>query len=362
MAKIGLLCCLAAVFAAVPSVLAGEVTATDYHFKEVRGTGSFVPEHRVVTTNVANSFAKETRRTKPDPDFDIPSTLIGRMQAAHYATVRGELCKVDVLDVCELAALMKIGLTNAQEIAQRPRGDMKFCDDLFTEEYRRNMWPFDVEAFEKKSLETNLVRGADGCYRFADASNRGDASEAAAFRWVNREIEQWAVRQLDAVFPRMDEKLFCKISGDEKMPDGMSAWVVDKFGTGNVEWFAIQRNEDGAWHPRSYFYGIWDGREPTVVGMLDSFPTRKEGATLRAYRFDVAARHNLAVLMWRHCVNAMFMNPWVVQSLLKKAEACGVPTAEANLKVLLAHIPELKKDGNPADGVTNRQNSHAYEK
>ncbi len=91
------------------------------------------------------------------------------MQAAHYAVARKELCKVGVFDVCEFAALMKIGLTNAYEIAQRPRGEMKFCDDLFTEEYRKNMWPFDVEAFEK-SLETNLVRGGgrllSACGRF----------------------------------------------------------------------------------------------------------------------------------------------------------------------------------------------------
>ncbi len=133
MAKIRLFCCFAAVFAAVLSALAGESAATDNH-------------------------PKATRRTNPDPDFDIPPTLIARMQAAHYAVARKELCKVGVFDVCEFAALMKIGLTNAYEIAQRPRGEMKFCDDLFTEEYRKNMWPFDVEAFEK-SLETNLVRG-----------------------------------------------------------------------------------------------------------------------------------------------------------------------------------------------------------
>ncbi|GEM_PF-1737435 len=327
MAKIRMFCCFAAVFAAVLSALAGESAATDNH-------------------------PKATRRTNPDPDFDIPPTLIARMQAAHYAVARKELCKVGVFDVCEFAALMKIGLTNAYEIAQRPRGEMKFCDDLFTEEYRKNMWPFDVEAFEK-SLETNLVRGgADGCYRLADASSRGDTSEAAAFRWVNREIEQWAVRQLDAVFPRMDEKLFCKMFGTEKMPDGTFAWVVAKSGTGNVEWFAVQRNEDGAWHPRSYVYGFWDGREPTVVGVLDSFPTRKEGAALRAHRLDVTALHNLAVLMWRHRVNAMFMNPWEVQAFLKKAAARDMPTAKANLEVLLAHIPELKEDGNPAGMVS----------
>ncbi len=150
----------------------------------------------------------------------------------------------------------------------------------------------------------------------------------------------------------MDLKLFCKMFGTEKMPDGTFAWVVAKSGTGNVEWFAVQRNEDGAWHPRSYVYGFWDGRESTVVGVLDSFPTRKEGAALRAHRLDVTALHNLAVLMWRHRVNAMFMNPWEVQAFLKKAAARDMPTAKANLEVLLAHIPELKEDGNPAGMVS----------
>ena len=50
--------------------------------------------------------------------------------------------------------------------------------------------------------------------------------------------------------------------------------------------------------------------------------------------------HNLAVLEWRHRNFRMGMNPLRIRGCLEAARRLKVPTAEANLKVLLDHIPE----------------------
>ena len=55
---------------------------------------------------------------------------------------------------------------------------------------------------------------------------------------------------------------------------------------------------------------------------------------------DFAATQNLAVLEWRHRNFRMGMTPRRIKSCLEEARRLNVPTAEANLKVLLDHIPE----------------------
>ncbi len=301
--------------------------------------------------------------------FDIPPSLIFRMEAAHYAALRGERGITNAFDALELFALGKAGFTNAYEISVRPRGEMKFCDDQLTEEERKSLWPFEVEAFEK-SLEQKLVRDKGGRYRLvrkylsevamtndvfspvptlkaAHLELRGDDELEASnptIRWVNHQIEQWAIKQMDSKFKRMDGKSFCKMSGDEKMPEDTFAWELDKMGEDGTgrECFVIQRGE-GAWNPREYMYILWDGKDRVVpVASFASFPNRKEAAALRMYICDIAALHNLAVLEWRHRVDSRAMSPLRIKLFLEKSKRLEVPTAEGNLKVLFDHIPEAR--------------------
>ena len=168
---------------------------------------------KAATNDVAGCVQKAG--AKP---FDIPPSLIFRMDAAHAVALGKELNISNDFDRLELLALGKAGFTNAYEISMRPRGEMKFCDDQMSEEERKSLWPFEVEAFEK-ALEQKLVRDKTGRYRLVHKDLSGNAKmgdgelEASnpTIRWVNHEIEQWAIQQMDTKFKRMDGKSFCKI-------------------------------------------------------------------------------------------------------------------------------------------------------
>ena len=298
----------------------------------------------LVPTNAVAAAVAVPRCYKP---FNIPPSLIHRMTMAHNAA-RNRLLGISI-DTEELFASDGNGgdFTNAHAIAARPRGEMKFCDDRLNDKEREKLWPFDVESFEK-SLEAKMSRDSKGRFRFKDESAKevgtangdGLAAPTPTFRWVNHEIEEWAVKQLDGKFTRMDEKSFCKTFGYGEMPDGTFAWTLSNLG----EYFVMQRCE-GAWHRREYRYVLKRAKmkRGVPVASFDSFPSRKEAAAMRTYGRNAAAMNNLAVLEWQHRNHRLSMIPARIKWFLETSKAGGVTEAEANLKVLRDHIPEVFK-------------------
>lgn len=275
-------------------------------------------------------------------DFDIPKSLLTRMYEAHNAARDVSFNITNAFDAEEMFGLANCGMANADEIVARPRGEMKFCDDLLTEEERAEIWPFDVEAFEAE-LEAKMVRDGGSLYRLRpETAEEGAVKEDGlvasnpTIRWVNHEMEQWATEQMDAKFNRMGEETFCKMFGEESMPEDFVVWDM-----GEEEYFMIIQR-DGAWNSRDYIFVLWrDGEDPCVVASLDSFPNRKEGVAIRGWRYESICVNNVAVLDWQHRSRRLSMNPWVIAKGLAIAAEEGVTVAEYNLKVLLDHIPEL---------------------
>ena len=87
---------------------------------------------------------------------------------------------------------------------------------------------------------------------------------------------------------------------------------------------------------------LWNGADdPFPVAVFDSFPNAKEATAALCIQSNAASANNLAVLAWRHQINRMSMNPWVIRRRLEAAAEAQVPTAEGNLAVLKEHIPEV---------------------
>lgn len=271
-----------------------------------------------------------------EAEFDIPASLIDRMRFS-YNLVRNKMTGgPENLDGEELMALMMLGYGNAPEIAERPRGEMVFADDGLGEEERRELWPFDVEAFEA-TLEAQLDRDERGLYCLKD--DEGDLFPFnPTMRWLNEKLEEWAVGQLDAAFTRVTPEVQTEITGGLEEEGGeVLMWAIP--GDGD-EFFAIERS-DGAWELRSYLYLLWDGKDrPTLFGEFYSFPSRKEAVAMRTALHDSRSLNNMAVLYWRHRVFPMQFNPAEIKEMLELAQQDGVSCAKANLAVLDAHIPE----------------------
>lgn len=279
-----------------------------------------------------------------DGEFDIPPSLVCRMYQAHNAARDRRLNGGQPFDAEELFGLMECGITNAEAIAAQPRGEMRFCDDCLTDDKRRELWPFDVASFEAE-LEAKMVRDEDGLFRkkaepdgSAAAGDEGLVASNPTIRWVNSEIEQWAIARLDEKYTRLDDAALRKAAGNDAFPEGWLVWMLADM-DGAREFFAIARG-DGAWDPRYYMYILCDANGMTVLASFDSFPNRHEAATMLMLGDDIAAVHNLAVLEWRHRNFRMGMNPLRIRGCLEAAKRLNVPTAAANLKVLLDHIPE----------------------
>ena len=287
--------------------------------------------------------------------FDIPPSLIYRMSQA-YNESRNKMMKIEgLLDGEEMVALMQQGFRNGYEIAARPRGDMVFADDGIGDEERKKLWPFDVESFEA-TLEAQMGRDENGLFgRKSEGDNELEACNPT-FRWINAEMEEWAVKQLDAAFPRMDNEIFSTMFGEEdddgeegdeedreKTKEDNLAWIIAK-NRGQIECFRITRC-DGAWANREYHYFLWNGKDnPSLYASFDSFPNRKEAATMRAWRTNPAALNNLAVLYWRHRIFRLGFDPAEIRAMLELAARDGVSCAKQNISVLLAHIPEVEAD------------------
>ena len=183
--------------------------------------------------------------------FVIPKSLVTRMLDAHdHARDMALGVTNDVNELYSLGAHLQ--MTNASEISERPRGELVLCDDLLSDDKRAELWPFDVEAFEA-TLSVKMVYDEKLGYRgkpeFAEemcggTNEDGFVAANPTIRWVNSEIEQWAIKSLDKHCSRMSETNFCAMSGDEKMPEGTWAWQMK-----DDVYFVIQRC-DGAWNLR----------------------------------------------------------------------------------------------------------------
>ena len=82
-------------------------------------------------------------------EFTIPRSLVTRMLDAHARARDGDKDGGAYFDAAEMVSLaVGLKMTNAQEIASRPRGTMKFCDDKLTDAERFDLWPFEIAKFE----------------------------------------------------------------------------------------------------------------------------------------------------------------------------------------------------------------------
>lgn len=295
-----------------------------------------------ILVTLCGGCVKGATDRKENPVFEIPLTLVEKMQIAFDANRNAHFNVTnDLLEFWSIGSGSR-AWTNALEITGRPRGEMKAVDDLLSEKDRLGIWPFDIEGLEEE-LTKRMVIDTNGLYRlkgeFVEGCPVCDDGQVAAnptIRYINWEIERFATNQMDRLFPRMVEANFCAMSGDEKMPDGTCAWTVAP----DLH-FVIQQR-DGAWEPREYMFIRWTGDDdPFLVALFDSFPSKKEACATMLFRDDAAAINNLAVMMWRHQCDRMSMRPAFIKILLERAVEAQVPTAERNLQVLRAHVPEV---------------------
>ena len=283
-------------------------------------------------------------------EFVIPRSLVTRMLDAHDRArdvgKDGGAC-FDAAEMVSLAVGLK--MTNAQEIASRPRGKMKFCEDKLTDAERFDLWPFEIEKFEA-GLEAKMEVSDEVGFRlkpqFAELAGgvvKGGLMQSnQALRWVSQEIECWAVKAMNDEFDRVDEKDFCQMFGVEKMPDDTFAWWV-----GPACYFIVYRSE-GAWEPWAYkFVHYYRGVKPSDIAIFESFPNPKEAVAALRCSYDISAGHNLAALMWNHHCDRLKMNPYLIYNRLVNADCAGIKTAKANLEVLRSHLTELFNDNMP---------------
>lgn len=292
---------------------------------------------------VAGCGRNDGQKASAVGEFEIPRSLVTRMMDAHDRARDKFLNTTNDFDSSELCSLIVGDMTNAEEIASRPRGRMKFCDDLLTDEQRQTWWPFDFEKFEAE-LEAKLELSEEYGFRvkpeFAElagggVNDDGYVASNPTIRWVNAEIESWAIRTMDEKAERLDVDKLCKLFGVEKIPEGTLAWMVN----GEIA-FVIQQC-DGAWNPRDYVFTFCkDGESTGLAFSFDSFPSRKAAAAVFQLQASAAGFNNVAVMMWGHQCDRLRMDPEVIRFFLEKAARGGAPNAAENLEVLRTHIPE----------------------
>lgn len=283
---------------------------------------------------------KREEPTVVQTNFDIPPSLFQRMQSAYNSVRNKKMGVEEALDGEEMVALMqqeRFG-ASAVEISKRPRGEMTFVNDGQTDELRRQLWPFDVEAFEA-TLEAELGRDDEGLYCLKDEDGELEPVNPT-IRWYNAKMEEWAIQQLDAVYPRVSPELFELLNG-EPPADAANVKMWDISSDGQ-EFFSIEESEDGAWELRSYQYWRKIGDDaPRIFVDFHSFPSQKEAVAMRKSLTDNRAVNNLAVLIWRHRANPLNFDPEDVEYMLEVAKSNNISCAPANLKVLYDHIPEM---------------------
>ncbi len=282
--------------------------------------------------------------------FEIPRSLVTRMLDAHDRARNRTAGRGTDFDSAEMISLANgpkllngLELTNALEIASRPRGEMKFCDDGLPDSERHDLWPFEIEKFEAE-LESKMEVSAEYGYqmkpqfeKLAGSVGRGGFGQGnQTLQWVNREVEQWAVKELDKEFGRVEAAEFCATFRFEEMPEGVSAWQV------GAELYLIIRRGEEAWEPREYeFVRCKEGRAPHHVATFDSFPGAMAVAAVFRCNHDVAGGHNVAAMIWNHQCDRVQMSPYRIYDLLLDASCGGIVTAKENLEVMRKHMPEV---------------------
>ena len=93
------------------------------------------------------------------------------------------------------------GETNANVTAKLDRGPMMLVY-LSLDEKGREMWPFDVHAFEKK-LDSGIVWEEEGPRQRMDNGKLKSSDET--MHYLNDAMADWAVENLDGKFPRVGE-------------------------------------------------------------------------------------------------------------------------------------------------------------
>ena len=293
-------------------------------------------EKKPMTNNPQGSVHSHTEIE--NTDGAIPPSLANRMLEADLMfQFRDSTVSNDLL---EAVALVNV-LTNYEEISARPRGQMEFANEHLSEKELSTIWPFDFETFEE-TLESQLVIDTNGLYRLrSNADSRLPAGENSldhyfTIRYVNQEIETWAIKQLDKTYSRMTDNDLCAMLGEENASTGAFAWIIAE-----DVYFVIERCK-GPLSPRLYRFVKWPKTDtPFVFATFDSFPNRREVATVLPYRESPAAANNLAVLMWRHQCDRSQMRPWLIKNILELAQQDGLPVASKNLETLYQHMPEI---------------------
>lgn len=310
------------------------------------GNWSIVAVGLLAAAVVVGCVQNEVREAPMVEEFVIPRPLVTRMLDAHDRARDKHLAMDIKFDSSELWSLLlgEFKMTNANEIVRRPRGNMKFCDDLMTDDQRQSWWPFAFEKFESE-LESKLELSEEYGFRikpeFAESigggmNDDGHVAPNPTSRWVNGKIEEWAIQALDENKKRLEDVQLCKLFGVEKIPEGTIAWMV------NEEIVFIIQQRDGAWNLRDYMFVFCrDGESTGLVFSFDSFPSRKAATAILQFQTSAVACNNVAVMMWDHQCDHFQMNPGIIKLFLEEAVLGGEPTAAANLEVLRAHIPEV---------------------
>lgn len=267
--------------------------------------------------------------------FDIPLTLVEEMQAAAFQTINSQESgagKSFDVRVCEgLIKHFNMSREVADSVARRPRGKMKFVDDGVTDEERQKLWPIDISEFEN-SLRRSLVLKDDGYYHVDE--NGVQLDQCATFRWVNAEIEKWAMKEMDSKFSRLTDV-------DEIV------WRI----TPNILLLKspIIPNE---WERREYFFfaQLENGGYVPIV-KFESFPSPVEATQAILMVDSPRATNNLAVLAWDHRVFLTDFSPLNIRERLLVAMEQGCAEAEQNLAVLRAFIPEVDEPDHQEEEV-----------
>ena len=201
------------------------------------------------------------------------------------------------------------GETNASITAKFDRGPMMLVYPLLDEK-GREMWPFDVRAFERK-LDSEIVWAEEGPRQRMDNGKLKDFD--ATMRYLNGAMLDWAVEKLDGKFPRVG--------------DGW-CWQTDE-----CVRFMIESVND-AWQTRNYCVAQkTDSETYDIVARFVGFPRTEQYLMAALASDDCLAALGLGVLAYNNQVNRQnYSDAFIEQLFMKAAEE--YPEGWANLAVL----------------------------
>ena len=202
------------------------------------------------------------------------------------------------------------GETNASITAKFDRGPMMLVYPLLDEK-GREMWPFDVRAFERK-LDSEISWLDEGGPRLR-MDNGVLKDFDATMRYLNGAMLDWAVEKLDGKFSRVG--------------DGW-CWQTDE-----CVRFMIESVND-AWQTRNYCVAQkTDSETYDIVARFVGFPRTEQYLMAALASDDCFAALGLGVLAYNNQVNRQnYSDAFIEQLFMKAAEE--YPEGWANLAVL----------------------------